>query len=90
MVAGFKRQAHSESLFRKVKYRPDYPRKPFASKEQDCQWVAAFVDWYNHRYSHSGIKFVTPQQRHSGQVGEICRHRDVIYEQALQRNPRGW
>jgi transposase InsO family protein len=24
---------YSESLFRTVKYRPDYPRKPFASKE---------------------------------------------------------
>jgi len=39
---------YSESLFRTVKYRPDYPRKPFASKEQACEWVAAFVDWYSH------------------------------------------
>ena len=28
-----------------VKYRPDYPNKPFASKEQACQWVTVFVDW---------------------------------------------
>ncbi|MDA7436749.1 hypothetical protein N8654_03590 [Synechococcus sp. AH-601-B19] len=36
---------YSESLFRTVRYRPEYPRKPFTSKEQACQWVAVFVDW---------------------------------------------
>ena len=36
-----KDKPYSESLFRTVKYRPDYPRKPFASKQQACQWVAA-------------------------------------------------
>ena len=81
---------YSESLFRTAKYRPDYPRRPFASKEEACQWVASFVDWYNHRHRHSGIKFVTPHQRHSGQAVEVCRHRSVVYEQARQRNPRRW
>ena len=63
---------YSESLFRTIKYRPDYPSRPFTSKDEACQWVASFVDWYNHRHRHSGIKFVTPQQRHSGQAVEIC------------------
>ena len=49
-----------ESLFRFVKYRPDYPRKPFVCKEQACQWDATFLDGYNHRNRHSGIKVVTP------------------------------
>ena len=81
---------YSESLFRTLKYRPDYPRKPFSSKGQACEWVAAFVDWYNHRHRHSGIKFVTPQQRHDGQATEICRHRSVVYEQARQSHQRRW
>jgi len=81
---------YSESLFRTAKYRPDYPRRPFASKEEACRWVASFVDWYNDRHRHSGIKFVTPQQRHSGQAVAICRHRAAVYEQARQRNPRRW
>jgi putative transposase len=81
---------YSESLFRTVKYRPDYPRKPFSSKEQACQWVAAFVAWYNHQHRHSGIKFVTPHQRHNGDAVEVCRHRAVVYEQARQRNPKRW
>jgi len=49
--------------------------------------VALFVDWYNHRHRHSGIKFVTPQQHHSGQAVETCRHRGVVYEDARQCNP---
>ena len=81
---------YSESLFRTVNYRPDYPRKPFASKEHACLWVSPFVDWYNHQHRHSGIKFVTPQQRHCGQAVEISRHRTVVYEQARQLNPRRW
>ena len=81
---------YSESLFRTAKYRPDYPSRPFTSKEAACQWVASFVEWYNHRHRHSGIKFVTPHQRHNGDALEICRHRTIVYEQARQRNPRRW
>jgi transposase InsO family protein len=81
---------YSESLFRTAKYRPDYPSRPFTSAEIACQWVAAFVDWYNHRHRHSGIKFVTPHQRHCGDAVEICRHRAVVYEDARLRNPRRW
>jgi len=81
---------YSESLFRTAKYRPDYPSPPFTSKKTACQWVASFVDLYNHRHRHSGIKFVTPHQRHNGDSVEICRHRAIVYEQARQRNPRRW
>jgi transposase InsO family protein len=81
---------YSESLFRTVKYRPDYPRKPFASKEQACEWVAAFVDWYNHRHRHSGIKFVTPVQRHSGSSIAICKQRAAVYEKARRAHPTRW
>ena len=81
---------YSEALFRTAKYRPDYPRRPFASVEEACLWVASFVDWYNHRHRHSGIKFVTPHQRHNGEAVEICRHRAVVYEQARQLHPRRW
>jgi putative transposase len=81
---------YSESLFRTVKYRPDYPRKPFTSKEQACQWVGAFVDWYNHRHRHSGIKFVTPVQRHSGSAIAICKQRADVYEKARRAHPTRW
>ena len=35
---------YSESLFRTVKYRPDYPSRPFASVEEACLWVASFAN----------------------------------------------
>ena len=57
--------SYSESLFRTVTYRPGYPRRPFQSPEEACAWVAAFVGWDNDRHRHSGIRFVTPSQRHS-------------------------
>ena len=81
---------YSESLFRTVKYRPDYPSRPFASKDEACVWVAAFVDWYNHRHRHSGIKFVTPHQRHSGAATAICQQRTDVYETARRANPTRW
>lgn len=52
--------------------------------------MASFVDWYNLRHCHSGIKFVTPHQRQSGQAEKICLHRIEVYEQARQRHPRRW
>ena len=42
---------YSESLFLTVKYRPNYPNRPFSSIEEACQWVSSFVDWYNHQRS---------------------------------------
>jgi transposase InsO family protein len=61
---------YSESLFRTVKYRPDYPRRSFRTQEEACLWVAAFVDWYNHRHRHSAIRFVTPHQRAPQRPGQ--------------------
>jgi hypothetical protein len=42
------------------------------------------------QHHHSGIKFVSPHQRHNGDAVEICRHRAVVYAQDRQRNPLRW
>ena len=39
-----------------LKYRADYLRRPSASKKESCQWLASFVDSYNHRHRHSAIQ----------------------------------
>ena len=77
-------------MFRTLKYRPDYLSRPFGSKEEACEWVATFVDWYNHRHWHSGIKFVTPSQRYSDLANAICKQRADVYEKARQANPTRW
>lgn len=81
---------YAESLFRTCKYRPDYPSKPFGSVEQAQAWMHKFVRWYNQDHKHSGLKFVTPAQRHSGQANDILAHREQVYREARSRNPRRW
>ena len=80
----------SESLFRTLKYRPGYPSKPFVSIEAASEWVAAFVGWYNEEHLHSGIRFVTPSDRHAGRHHEILRQRAIVYEAARSRHPNRW
>ena len=81
---------YAESLFRTCKYRPDYPNKPFASIEAAQAWIHQFVHWYNQDHKHSGLKFVTPEQRHNGTATAILEQRDQVYTEARSRNPRRW
>ena len=82
--------AYAESLFRTCKYRPDYPSKPFASLEQAQEWTQKFVRWYNQEHKHSGLKFVTPAQRHNGQDAVILKRREQVYDDARNRHPQRW
>lgn len=82
--------AYSESLFRTLKYRPGYPAKAFASAEAAQVWVEAFVAWYNGEHRHSGIKFVTPDQRHFGLEAEILNARHETYRRARTEHPERW
>jgi putative transposase len=82
--------AFAESLFKTCKYRPNYPSKPFDSVEAARQWTLEFVQWYNHQHKHSGIKFVTPAQRHDGRDGAILQHRKQVYEAAKELHPERW
>ena len=80
----------SESCFRTMKYRPEYPERPFASLEQARAWVVRFVAWYNHEHRHSAIRFVTPAQRHGGSDLAILEQRKAVYERARRRHPERW
>ena len=80
----------SESLFKTVKYCPQYPSKPFGSIEQARRWVETFVAWYNNQHLHSGIKFVSPIDRHNGRDSEILNSRKLVYEKAKANNPNRW
>jgi len=81
---------YSESLFRTLKYRPEYPEKPFADLAAARQWVEGFVQWYNHDHQHSAISFVTPQQRHTGEDVAILQQRKEVYQQARINHPERW
>jgi putative transposase len=79
-----------EAIFRTLKYRPGFPRKPFASLEDARRWVADFVAWYNGEHLHSGIRYVTPLDRHEGRDGAILAKRHALYRSAKKSTPRRW
>lgn len=81
---------YSEALFRTLKYCPAYPTQPFADDDAAMRWVAAFVQWYNHEHQHSGIRFVTPENRHMGREPAILAQRHAVYTQARARTPARW
>lgn len=81
---------YSEALFKTLKYRPDYPARPFTDLNQARRWVAGFVDWYNQEHRHSAIQFVTPDQKHSGQDRAILKQRKTVYEAAKKQRPERW
>lgn len=82
--------AFAESVFRTAKYRPEYPTKGFSDLQAARDWAASFVHWYNVDHRHSGIRYVSPEQRHAGQDVEILAARHELYEQARRENPARW
>jgi putative transposase len=82
--------AFSEALFRTLKYRPNFPSKPFASLAAACAWVTGFTDWYNTKHLHSALRFVTPADRHAGREADIFARRRGVYEQAQRARPERW
>jgi len=81
---------YSESLFKTLKYTPAYPSKPFESLEAARAWVQAFACWYNTEHRHSSLRFVTPEQRHTGADKELLQKRNKVYELAKKQNPKRW
>ena len=82
--------AYVESLFRTAKYRPEFPDKGFTTLDEARRWAARFVHWYNHEHRHSGIRYVSPAQRHAGDDTAILAARHELYLEARHRNPRRW
>ena len=78
---------YSESLFRTVKYCPEWPSKGFASLGAVRDWMLAFEYAYNEQHLHSGIRFVTPSDRRCDVDQERLAHRILVYERAKRRNP---
>jgi putative transposase len=81
---------YSESLFRTMKYCPQWPSVGFKDLETVREWVKTFVGWYNDEHCHSRISFVTPAQRHRGDDKSLLKKRTNVYEQAKEKNPHRW
>lgn len=82
--------AFAESLFRTAKYCPLWPEQPFDTLEAARQWVQRFVQWYNEEHCHSGLKYVSPSQRHRGEASGLLDRRRALYNSARLQNPMRW
>ena len=48
------------------------------------------MHWYNLEHKHSGIRYVSPQQRHTGEDQVILAARHALYTEAKRRHPARW
>jgi len=81
---------YSESMFRTLKYRPEFPSSGFVDIEAAREWTHGFVHWYNNDHHHSAIAFVSPHQLHTGEAVDICTRRKILYEMAREQLPHRW
>ena len=76
----------SESQFKTMKYRPDFPKR-FGCYEDAQAFCRCFFNWYNNEHYHSGIGLLTPSCLHYGQASQILNARKETLNQAWMQNP---
>jgi putative transposase len=76
----------SESQYKTLKYRPDFPDR-FASIEQARAHCVAFFRWYNHDHFHSGLRWHHPADVHYGRVEQVRQARADVLAAAYERHP---
>src|SRR6266849_1898161 len=77
---------YSESQFRTLKYRPEFPDR-FGCLQDSRAFCQSFFRWYNEEHRHSGIGLLTPATVHYGQAENILRQRQDVLDVAYQRHP---
>ena len=77
---------YSESQFKTMKYRPDYPEE-FSGITQARGWTRAFVHWYNNEHHHTGLALMTPATVHYGQVESVTERRQAALDAAYTAHP---
>jgi len=76
----------SESQFRTLKYRPEFPER-FGSYADAHAFCGRFFDWYNHEHRHSGIGFHTPADVHYGRAEAVREKRAIVLNDAYAIHP---
>jgi putative transposase len=77
---------YSESQFKTLKYRPDFPER-FGSIQHARSHCEAFFNWYNLHHRHSGIGLLTPVDVHHGLAEERRNQRAAVLRAAYQATP---
>ena len=77
---------YSESQFKTMKYRPDYPGH-FGCLQDARSWAESFFRWYNHQHHHSGLGLLTPAVVHYGQAQQVREKRQQTLQNAFALHP---
>lgn len=77
---------YSESQFKTLKYRPQFPHR-FGCIEDARSFCQAFFPWYNKEHRHTGISLLTPQMVHYGEAKEVLKLRKKVLHAAYQVHP---
>jgi putative transposase len=76
----------SESAFKTLKYRPDFP-EAFGSIEDSRGFCGDFFHWYNHEHHHAGLELLTPADVHLGRAAQRLAARGTVLDAAFQLHP---
>ncbi|MEI6623069.1 MAG: integrase core domain-containing protein, partial [Actinomycetes bacterium] len=76
----------SESQFKTMKYRPDFP-DTFNTIEEARAFCQRFFNWYNLDHRHSGIGWHTPASVHYGTAQQIREQRAHTLNAAYRQHP---
>jgi putative transposase len=77
---------YSESQFKTLKYRPDFPVR-FASIEEARTFCQDFFRWYNADHRHAGIGLLPPEVVHDGQAQDAYDARSQVLATAYAAHP---
>ena len=77
---------YSESQFRTLKYRPEFPDR-FGCIQDSRAFSQGFFRWYNEEHRHSGLGLLTPAMVHYGQEETVLRQRQEVLDVAYQLHP---
>jgi putative transposase len=78
---------YSESQFKTLKYRPDFPAR-FGSIEDARAHCQLFFRWYNTIHRHSGIAMMTPYTVHYRHDDQLTEERGVTLMTAFAAHPQ--
>ncbi len=77
---------YSESQFKTMKYRPEFPMR-FGALEEARAFCRIFFPWYNTEHRHSGIGLLTPETVHYGRGPAITEQRAGVLKAAFDARP---
>lgn len=77
---------YSESAFKTMKYRPNYPRV-FHTLEAAREYLTGYVHWYSTEHKHSGIALFSPAQVHNGTWKDLWSIRDQAHQAYYKKHP---